>query len=114
MVPVVEVRIQHLQQVHEEFKFMIQMARTQAKINYDKKAKMPPTFHIGNKVFLQHDNIFTNVPSKKLSSRFLRPFPIISQILNIIYYLKLLKNLRIHDVFHISLLECCCPDTIIG
>ena len=93
---------------------MIQMAGEQAKINYDKKAKMPPTFHIGDKVFLRHDNISTNVPSKKLSSRFLGPFPIIYGISDIIYHLKLPKNLRIHDVFHVSLLERCCPDTIIS
>ena len=77
-VPTVEVRIQHLQQVYKELKIMIQMAKEQAKINYDKKAKMPPTFHIGDKVFLQHDNISTNIPSKKLSFRFLGPFPVIS------------------------------------
>ena len=109
-----EDRIRHLQEVHKELKIMIQMAREQAKINYDKKAKMPPDFHIGDKVFLQHENISTNVPSKKLSSRFLEPFPIISQISDVIYCLKLPKNLRIHDVFHVSLLERCCPDTIIG
>ena len=51
-VPTVEVRIQHLQQVHEELKTMIPMAGDQAIINYDKKAKVPPTFHIGDKVFL--------------------------------------------------------------
>ena len=57
-----KVRVQHLQQVHEELKIVIQMAREQIKINYDKKTKMPPTFHIGDKVFLRHDNISTNVP----------------------------------------------------
>ena len=51
-VPIVEDRIHHLQQVHEELKIIIQMTGEQAKINYDKKAKMPPTFHIGDKVFL--------------------------------------------------------------
>ena len=77
-VPTTEDRIQHLQQVYKELKIMIRMAREQAKIIYDKKAKMPPTFHIGDKVFLRHDYISTNVPSKKLSPRFLGPFPVIS------------------------------------
>ena len=93
---------------------MIQMVEKQAKVNYDKKTTMPPTFHIGDKVFLQHDNISTNVPSKKLSSRFLEPFPVISRILDVVYCLKLPKNLRIHHVFHVSLLKCCCLDTIVS
>ena len=48
----VEDKIWHLQQVHKELKIMIQMAGKEAKVNYDKKAKMPPTFHIGDMVFL--------------------------------------------------------------
>ena len=114
MVPAEEDKIWQLQQVHKELKIMIQMAGEQTKINYDKKAKMPPTFHIGDKVFLCHDNISTNVPSIKLSSKFLEPLLVTSRISDVIYYLKLLKNLRIHDVFHVFLLKHCCPNTIVG
>jgi transposase InsO family protein len=113
-VPAAEDRVLLLQQVHEELKTMIQMAGEQAKRMYDKTVKMQPTFQVGDKVLLQHDNIATTAPSKKLSSKFLGPFSVISQLSDVVYRLKLPKTLRIHDVFHVSLLERYCEDTIVG
>jgi len=113
-VPVAEDRVLLLQQVHEELKTMIQMAGEQDKRMYDKNVKMQPTFQVGDKVLLRHDNIATIAPSKKLSTKFLGPFLVISQLSDVVYRLKLPKTLRIHNVFHVSLLERYCEDTIVG
>jgi hypothetical protein len=55
--------------------------------------QVQPTFQVGEKVFLRHDNISTTAPSKKLASRFLGPFPIIARLSELVYKLKLPKTL---------------------
>jgi hypothetical protein len=44
----------------------------------------------------------------------LGPFPIIAKLSNLLYRLKLPNTLRIHNVFHVSLLEKYTQDTIPG
>ena len=93
---------------------MIKIAGDQTKRYYDRGVQLQPSFQIGDKVLLCHDNISTTAPTKKLESKFLRPFPIISKLSDLVYQLKLPKALCIHNVFHISLLEKYQPDTILG
>lgn len=93
---------------------MISLAGEQAKCNYDTKVQLQPNFQIGDKVLLRHDNIATDAPSRKLSSKFLGSFSIISKLSDVVYRLKLQKTSRIHDVFHVSLLERFSLDTIAG
>ncbi|MBW0499694.1 hypothetical protein O181_039409 [Austropuccinia psidii MF-1] len=51
-------------------------------------------------------NINTTRPIKKLSERWLGPFPILKKVSTHAYHLKLLSQWKsIHPVFHISLLE---------
>ena len=93
---------------------MIKIAGDQAKKKYDVGSHLYHTFQVGDKVLLRHDNITTTVPSRKLTSKFLGPFLIIAKLSDVVYHLKLPKTLRIHNVFHISLLEKYQNDTIIG
>ena len=114
LVPAAEDRIQYLHEIHEEIKAMIKIARDHAKKRYDAGSHLYHTFQVGDKVLLRHDNITTIVMSGKLTSKFLGPFLITAKLSNMIHHLKLPKMLRIHDVFHISLLERYQNDTIIG
>ena len=113
-VPAAEDRIRHLQQVHEEVKTMIKIAGDQAKRNYDRHVQQQPEFNIGDKVLLRHEHISTTAPSKKLASKFLGPFPIIAKLSDLVYRLKLPRTLRIHNVFHVAVLERYRQDTISG
>ncbi|MBW0585797.1 hypothetical protein O181_125512 [Austropuccinia psidii MF-1] len=57
-------------------------------------------------VWLSSKNIKSTRPTKKLSERWLGPFPILKKVSTHAYHLKLPSQLKaIHPVFHISLLE---------
>jgi hypothetical protein len=66
-------------------------------------------FNIGDKVLLSTWNINNpidkNRPTKKLSPKFIRPYIIIGKISSVAYKLELPSNMKIHPVFHISLLK---------
>jgi transposase InsO family protein len=83
-----------------------QHAVEQQKKHYDHK-HIPKSFKIGDQVMLQAKNIRQLRPSKKLADRYLGPFEIMEVVGSHrqAYKLKLPPAYRIHNVFHISLLE---------
>lgn len=113
-VPVAEERVKHLQHIYEELRTMIDIAGQQAKRRYNQGVTKQPLFQIGDKILLRYQNIVTTAPSQKLASKFLRPFPIMEKLSDVVYHVKLPRTLRIHNVFHVSLLERYHEDTIPG
>ncbi|MBW0471599.1 hypothetical protein O181_011314 [Austropuccinia psidii MF-1] len=72
----------------------------------DKSRASPPVFNPGDMVWISSKNIKSIRPTKKLSERWLGPFPIFKKISTHVYHLKLPSQLKsIHPVFHIYLLE---------
>jgi hypothetical protein len=96
-----------LQEVHAQLRKNLQEAQKQYKRQYDKGVKDPPTFQVGDKVWLTRRNIKTTRPSQKLDVKRLGPFKILKVIgeSKLAYKLELPKHMRIHPVFHVSLLE---------
>jgi len=70
---------------------------------YYNQHRMPaPMFAASDKVFLDASNICTTRPSKKLSHRFLGPFPVVSPVGSHTYRLQLPPSMsHIHPVFHV-------------
>ena len=56
-------------------------------------------------VYLATKNITTKRPSKKLDYKYIGPYPVIKKISENNYELDLPSGVRIHPIFHISLLE---------
>ena len=78
-------------------------AEYQAKYyNAHHKAKK---YSVGDLVLLASKNIKLDVPKKKLGPKFLGPFRIIDVVGTQAYRLALPSSTRIHNVFHVSLLE---------
>ena len=58
----------------------------------------------GDKVWLSSKHITTKRPSRKLDHKLLGPFEIIKPVGSLAYELKLPPTMKIHPVFHLSLL----------
>ena len=70
---------------------------------HDKRVK-PWSYAPGEKVWLNSKFIKTK-QNRKLEAKFFRPFRVLHPIRKQAYKLKLSRNWRIHNVFHVSLLE---------
>ncbi|KAF8748304.1 Chromo (CHRromatin Organization MOdifier) domain [Rhizoctonia solani] len=73
--------------------------------------KPPPEFQPGDKVWLLALNITSQRPNKKLDHKQYGPFPVIERVGSHAYCLALPETMKIHDVFHVSLLSAFKQDT---
>jgi transposase InsO family protein len=71
----------------------------------DKHRSAPPVFSVGDHVWLNRRNIQTTRPSSKLDYKRLGRFRILEKVSSHAYKLDLPTSMRIHPVFHVSLLE---------
>jgi len=71
---------------------------------YDRSRQEAPSFEPGDKVWLSTRNIVTRRKAKKLDHRFIGPFKVLEKIGDLAYKLDLPRDIRIHPVFHVSLL----------
>jgi hypothetical protein len=62
-------------------------------------------FRVGERVLLSIKNLRLPGVKKKLSARFIRPFQVRNVVSSQAYRLALLALYKIHNVFHVSLLE---------
>jgi len=97
---------------HRQISAELEWTRAQAKRYYDKKRVEAPSLKKGDKVYLRRRtlgqgkfNIKTKRKSTKLDHLKLGPFKIEQNLDFDNYRLKLPKKMKIHPVFHISLLE---------
>lgn len=95
---------QHLQQVMRAMKDELTRSQASQQKFYDKHSK-DTSFEVGEKVWLNRRNIRTKRPSSKLDWKMIGPFKIIKKHGKNAYKLDLPPSYRIHDVFHVSLLE---------
>ena len=104
-VPIAAERVKLLQDTREKCSERWRAARATQERYYNQK-HAPMSFNVGDWVMLSTKNLKQKRPSKKLSHKFLGPFRIRDIIGQQAYRLWLpAQYKRIHDVFHVSLLE---------
>ncbi|MBW0550687.1 hypothetical protein O181_090402 [Austropuccinia psidii MF-1] len=95
-----------IQSVQQEVRRELEVSINRFKRYADKSRAIPPVFNPGDIVWLSSKNIKSTRPTKKLSERWLGPFPILKKVSTYAYHLKLASQWKsIHPVFHISLLD---------
>jgi hypothetical protein len=82
--------------------------------NADRKRMPAPAYQVGNLVWLNAKNITTRRPSRKLDHRRLGPFPISEIMSPYAYRLELPSSMKVHNVFHVSLLDTASSDPYPG
>ena len=99
-----EVLTDTLRNTRKECQQALTRARQYQKTYYDKH-HTPKEFAVGQKVWLNVKNITLERPARKLDWQRYGPFRVIKRLGKQAYELELPELLRIHPVFHISLLR---------
>jgi hypothetical protein len=71
----------------------------------NRKRSPAPAYQIGDKVWLNARNIRTERASKKLDWKNVGPYKVIAKVSSHAYKLELPDSMKIHPVFHVSLLR---------
>ena len=105
---------QRMEELHEHLKTQMTYAQGCYEQAVAKTRSPAPRYSIGDKVWLDARHVKTERPSKKLDHKNLGPYAIVEQIHPNAYRLKLDEQMRIHDVFHTSLLRPVANDPLPG
>lgn len=94
-----------INKLHQELIENIKKPQQTQRDYYDEKKQEGPSYKKGQKVWLSSKNLKTLRPSKKLSERFLGPFPIAKVLSRQAIRLTLPPSMKCHPVFHTSLIR---------
>jgi transposase InsO family protein len=100
-------------ELHAQWRLALEQAQVSMRLAQDTQAayadikrSKSPSYALGAKVMLNTAHInFKHAPSDKLTPRFIGPFKIKSQVSALAYKLDLPRSMKIHPVFHVSLLK---------
>ena len=116
--PAAEDRLCHIREIHIALSHHLQHAQATHKKFADRhrlnSSSEKPKFQVGDRVWLLRHNVKTTRPCNKLDYQRLGPYLITKQINEVAFQLDLPPHMRLHPVFHVSLLEPYASNSIPG
>ena len=109
--PAAENRVSHIRHIQEEVLTHLERAKASHKTAADRH-RLPHNFQKGDLVWLLRRHVRTTRPCEKLDHQRLGTLRIAAQINDVAFRLDLPSHMRLHPVFHCSLLEPCATTTI--
>lgn len=103
-----------LADIHDVVRSEMRFAQARHQANADRNRVPAPAFQPGDRVWLNARNIRTQRPSRKLDNKRLGPFTVSRVIGSHAYELKLPNTMKVHPVFHVSLLDPAREDPLPG
>jgi hypothetical protein len=103
-----------LQEIHDHLRAEMTRAQTIQAEGANRRRTPAPLFRPGDRVWLDARNIKTRRPTKKLDHRRLGPYEVVEAVGPSAVRLRLPDTVRLHPVFHVSLLEHAASDPFPG
>jgi hypothetical protein len=103
--PTAQCRVHWTNEVHSACKENLARARERMGKYYDQKRTEAPMYKVGDLIMLDMRNIKTRRPTRKFDHKKQGPFTVVKVISRSAVKVELPKRWKIHDVFHVSLLE---------
>ena len=99
-IPQVEDFLIGLQKSWEQATKVMEEAQKNIKKQFNKKRRNPQGLKIGDNMWLENKNIYSNRPSKKLDNKRYRSFRILRDIGSRAFQLELPEGWMIHNIFN--------------
>jgi hypothetical protein len=106
--------VSKMQEMEEYCRLEMKYAQAVQAEYADEKRLPPPVYQTGDKVWLMRRFIHTTRPSAKLDFKKLGKYEVVERIGSHAYKLKLPDSMKVHPVFHVSLLEPASNDPLKG
>lgn len=103
--PAAEDLLQHVAKLRAAAKRNLKLAQGTAKYYYDQHSIDPPTFKVGDNVWVSMKNWIPRRPSKKLDHKYAGPYKVLERISRLVYRIDLPPTLSVHPVLPVALLQ---------
>uniref|UniRef100_A0A670JV70 Gypsy retrotransposon integrase-like protein 1 n=1 Tax=Podarcis muralis TaxID=64176 RepID=A0A670JV70_PODMU len=104
-VPAAEQFVEEMEAIYQQLKMNLERAKENYKKQADKHRREGETIRVGDRVWLSTQGLPFKGGCKKLQPRRLGPFEVTQQINPVAFKLRLPESMKIHPVFHRSLLS---------
>lgn len=98
-------RLEDLVTLQLKAKRSLKIAQETAKRYYDRGSIHPPTFNVGDQVWVSMKNWIPRRPNKKLDHKFAGPYRVMERISPLVYRIDLPPTLSVHPTLPVALLQ---------